>query len=74
MTKIERLILACSGADDLIKAFQQYAESYARKCLEIAADEASVKNEWNGDYDEYEQWATIVDTDSILNIKLPEHE
>lgn len=55
---------------------KEYAEYYAKKCLQIAAEEAQTKciphREFGGaDFcDSYE----VVDKDTILNIKLPEHE
>lgn len=53
-----------------------YAEYYAKKCLGIAAENATTEcvvpeDEFCPDFtNAYE----IVDKDSILNIKLPEHE
>lgn len=49
--------------EDIISMMKEYAEYYAIKCLEIAAEEADV---------EYTDGP--VDRDSILNIKLPKHE
>ena len=44
----------------------EYAEWYAKKCLESAASSATTYSDVGG--------YTFVDSDSILNIKLPNHE
>lgn len=53
---------------------REYAEFYAKKCLEIAANEAEVMEEWfyNRADDEDHRW--VINKDSILNIKLPDHD
>lgn len=63
-----------SEIEDLMKS---YAEYYAKKCLEIAADNAT----GTPIYDYSNPYTAIlledkvnIDVDSILNIKLPEHE
>lgn len=55
-------------------AMKEYSEWYAKKCLEIAAEEADVMEEWfyNRVDDEDHRW--VINKDSILNIKLPEHD
>lgn len=45
----------------------EYAEWYAKKCLEIAAENAvALERDYNDDWH--------VDTNSILNIELPSHD
>lgn len=59
---------------EYVLAMKEYAENYAKKCLEIAAKEVTtlqVPNIQQG-YSPYLE--TIIDVSSILNIKLPEHE
>lgn len=74
MTKIEEIkdrIVADGGYtdyDDCIdQCMKEYAEYYAKKCLEIAAVDADC-------YDRGYDLGHGVDPNSILNIKLPEHE
>ena len=50
-------------------AMKEYAEWYAKRCLEIAAENA----ESITDIDKY-IYGSIVDKSSILNINLPNHE
>jgi len=52
--------------DELILIMKEYAELYAKKCLEIAAENANIFYDVGG--------YNYVDSGSILNIKLPEHE
>ena len=76
MTKIEEILFKYIKGEsytqqmfsiqDLIVAMKEYSEIYAQKCLIIAADEADVI--------EYGGRGCHVDKNSILNIKLPEHE
>lgn len=56
------------GIVSIESAMKEYAEFYAKKCLEIAAKEANFMFTGDGPED-YE-----IDKDSILNIKLPEHD
>lgn len=52
----------------LENGLKEYAEFYAKECLEVAAEEANFMFTGDGPED-YE-----IDKDSILNIKLPEHD
>lgn len=81
MTKIEELIqkhvdphVFIKGYGGLEDAMKEYAEYYTRKCLEIVAKEASADFECIGAVLGAENVYPFVDKDSILNIKLPEHE
>ena len=56
----------------LENGLKEYAEFYAKKCLEIAANETEMKYE-KLDYHP-SAWKEVIDKDSILNIKLPEHD
>jgi len=75
MNKIEELIqkhvdphVFIKGYEGLEEAMKEYAEYYARKVLEVAIREANVIDvSWGAGECE-------VDPDSIINIKLPEHE
>lgn len=53
----------------IFKAMQEYAEYYAKKCLEIAADNYVTDCEIRGDNVEY-----YVIRASITNIELPKHD
>lgn len=74
MTKIEEVIDNYSQYDDpgtlresLERAMKEYAEHYAKECLKIAANEAIADMSFMN--------ATAwVHKDSILNIKLPDHD
>ena len=83
MTKIEQILNKVKedaqivGIDftviiynDAVEAMKEYAEHYAKKCLEKAAEQAVVflpsHYGLHGTHN--------VDKDSILNIKLPEHD
>lgn len=49
------------------QCMKRYAEEYAKKCLEIAAENAvALERDYNDDWH--------VDTNSILNIELPSHD
>ncbi len=50
------------------KAMKEYAEYYAHKCLEIATDEAMSYCPSNPSLE------TVVFCNTIMDIKLPEHE
>lgn len=68
MTKIEEIfkkydVCIQPNYPPLRRMMKEYAEIYAKKVLEVAAKNAELL-ETDGD----------VDKDSILNIKLPEHE
>lgn len=64
------LVLQYKSDIELVEnAMKEYAEYYAKRCLEIAADKA----ESITDIDKY-IYGSIVNRDSILNIQLPEHE
>ncbi len=54
---------------DIEELMIEYAEWYAKQCLEIAAEKA--ETEWGSgcDYD-----VKIVNKSTILNIELPNHE
>ena len=80
MSKIEELIESIrnknTGYDtqdfldySIERIMQEYAEYYAKKCLEIASNEARPKPE----YFEGEIWYGV-DSKTITNIKLPDHE
>lgn len=78
MIKIDNLIDSILGEDNLYfpeqhfssenikKIMKEYAEYYAKKCLEIAINEINCGNAEDFQYD--------IARKSILNIKLPEHE
>ena len=65
-------------------AMIEYAELYTKKCLEIAANSANIRKEFTlgfGDANVYfvseteeNGYIMFVNKESILNIKLPEHE
>jgi len=82
MSKINELILKSvkiSGttssneqiwtSDAIREIMEEYAEWYAKECLEIAAEQAETEWGTGCDYD-----VKVVDKSSILNIKLPPHE
>lgn len=81
MTKIEELLetieryqhtpepIDTYGYFDIVKIMKEYAEWYAQKCLEIAAEHAQSIT----DIDEY-IYGSIVDKNTILNIKFPDHD
>lgn len=57
----------------IVEMMKEYAEWYAKECLKIAADSAIIDTEFIGD----DTWAietSFVDKESIIEIKLPEHE
>lgn len=62
------------GIISIESAMKEYAERFAKECLEIAANEADVMEEWfyNRADDEDHRW--VINKDSILNIKLPDHD
>ncbi len=61
------LVLQYKSDIELVEnAMKEYAEYYAKKCLEIAADKAECEC---GGY-----IGSEIEPSSILNIKLPEHE
>jgi len=66
LTGISKEDIGSSNYQQILEAMQQYAEYYAKKCLKIAAKQATV----SGGLDEGFQ----VEQNSILNIKLPNHE
>lgn len=73
MTKVEELLDSIwrneeerYQYDDIQHIMQEYAEYYAKKCLEIAVNEVDCGNVEDFQYD--------IARESILNIKLPEHE
>lgn len=87
MTKIEEIAFKYTKSDyynqqtfsflDVISAMKEYAEYYAEKCLEVAAENAT----GTPMYDYSNPYTTIlledrvnINFDSILNIKLPDHE
>jgi len=78
MNKINNLIEnnivvhSASLLEDIERIMKEYAEYYAQKCLETAATEA--KTELVVDFHVSNQPYSIDNMDSILNIKLPEHE
>lgn len=55
-------------------SIEQYAEFYAQRCLEIAAKEASANFECIGAVLGAENVNPYVEEESILKIKLPEHD
>lgn len=59
--------------EDMEKAMQEYAEYYAKRCLEIAAEKAQIKFK-EMYYTQGEQPKFIVNKESILNIQLPKHD
>lgn len=76
MTKIEKLLIDFEPnwqtdkyeleIEDIKNICTEYAEFYAKKCLEIAINEINCGNAEDFQYD--------IARKSILNIKLPEHE
>lgn len=75
MTKIEeiknRILEQTDDFESCVdRCMVEYAKTYARKVLEIAAREAlSIEEpDYQGGY------TCTIDPNSILNIKLPEHE
>jgi hypothetical protein len=85
MSKIEKLIkkIKTKSLDYGIDVFdeyqieqimQEYAEYYAKKCLEIAAENVELFQEgyYNRNDDLDYKWS--VDRESITKIQLPEHE
>lgn len=78
MTKIEEIlnyyIPPTCQVDSHLKMMKEYAEWYAKKCLEIAADNAEIYEEgyYNRNDDPDYRWA--VNKESITDIQLPEHE
>lgn len=78
MTKIEELIQehidphvfkGIAGYYALEDAMKEYAEYYAKKCLEISIENAIYRTDGYGNTS-----TKFIDKDSILNIILPEHE
>lgn len=62
-------------------AMKEYAEWYAKKCLKIAAEQALLKKEFTmgeavyfTQETEENNYMMTVSKDSILNIKLPDHD
>lgn len=85
MTKIEELITSIKETyggmfsqefdeSDINRILKEYAEIYARKCLQIAAKEASANFECIGAVLGAENVNPYVEEESILKIKLPEHD
>lgn len=85
MTKTEEIIQAVNdrhkdiyGPRPSMKIIQQYmkeyAELYAKKCLEIAAQSASANFECIGAVLGAENVNPYVEVESILKIKLPLHD
>ena len=70
MSKIEEIIAKYNyNIDSFLSVecmMRDYAEWYAKKCLEIAVDNAETYTDRGG--------YTFVDGKSILNIKLPDHD
>ena len=72
MNKIEELIEKYEKYEGLCDtesvkdAMKEYAEYYAKECLEIAATKAQIYYDVGGYH--------FIDSDSILNIQLPKHE
>ncbi len=56
--------------EKLIQTVKEYAEWYARQCLQIAADNATGRFETDTQGCEYIE----INQESILNITLPPHE
>lgn len=64
------------GHISVASAMKEYATWYAKECLKIAADKATTTlyiPVEDGCHD-YKNMCDIVDKDSILNIKLPDHD
>lgn len=82
MTKIEELIDSLGNQYDwddiqVSQIMREYAEFYAKKCLEIAAENATgtPKYDFSNPYTStLIEDSVNIDENSILNIKLPEHE
>ena len=79
MTKIEELLNGYDhqpGYDDIVKLMKKYAEIYAKKCLEIAAEECQIDMEIPviDGCSSYTDYYYVPDKNSIKNIILPEHE
>ena len=80
MTKIEEFITkAIDGLTDeewnkLIIAVKNYSEFYAQKYLRSAIKNVKVKQESNEQQGYAPYFEYVVDKDSILNTKLPEHD
>ena len=55
-------------------AMQEYAEQYANRCLEMAAEKSEIEEYWDYDYFDNERKYFRVDKESILTIELPDHE
>lgn len=84
MTKIEEIAFKYAKGEyptqqmfsllDVISAMKEYAEYYAIKCLQLAAE--SVKTEQVMNIQQgYEPFAeTRINKGSILNLKLPDHD
>ncbi len=53
-------------AADIVEMMKEYAEWYANQCLEIVAEKATIYYDIGG--------YSYIDQQSILNIKLPDHE
>lgn len=78
MTKINEFIDKIVGVGGITRnnvavILKQYAEMYAMKVLEVAAENANSKF-IQDDRDLMSGGYQMIDKDSILNIKLPEHE
>jgi len=54
---------------DVMSAMKEYAEIYAKKCLEIAAENALVFAPFHS----YMHGSKMVDKESITNINFPDH-
>jgi len=58
---------------DVMSAMKEYAELYAKKCLEIAAEEATADFECVGAVLGTEHIVPYVEKSSILKINFPDH-
>lgn len=88
MTKIEKIYLKHSNKSESVvfemlkpfhksliyDAMKEYAEFYAKKCLEITAQSASANFECVGAVLGAENVNPYVEVESILKIKLPPHD
>lgn len=78
MTKIEEIlnyyIPPTCQVDSHLKMMKEYAEYYAKKCLEIAAENAETEVQWFYNRQDDEESHAVVNKESITNIQLPEHE
>lgn len=75
MTMLDELIemnthyecgMYCCYPVEVKEIMKEYAECYAKKCLEIASDTATIYHDVGG--------YSYIDQQSILNIELPDHD